>query len=58
MHGRILTETLREGPTVADWPTETHEAERPTPTGRYRQAITVSRVGKTTYLGMGLGGVE
>ena len=58
MHGRILTETLREGPTVAAWPTETHEAERPTPTGRYRQAITVSRVGKTTYLGMGLGGVE
>ena len=56
MHGRILHETLRGGPDSAEWQTETHKAERSTPRGRYRQAVTVSRVGKTVYVDEGNGG--
>ncbi len=58
MHGRILHETLRDGPNAVEWRTETREAERNTPGGRYRQAITVSQVGKTMYVDEGSGGIE
>ena len=53
MHGRVLHESLLDGPDTAGWQTTTHEAERDTPNGRYRQAITVSRVGNTVYLDSG-----
>ena len=58
MQGRVLDEALRGGPDTVGWHTETHEAERSTPGGRYRQAVTVSRVGAAVYLEMGQGGVE
>ncbi len=58
MHGRVLEEILRQGPDAVDWRTATHEAERRAPSGRYRQAITVSRVGAALYLDEGSGGVE
>ena len=58
MHGRVLRETLRGGPDAVDWQTTTHEAERDTPQGHYRQAITVSRVGKTVYVDEGSGGLD
>ena len=58
MHGRVLHETLRDGPNTAQWQTETHEAERSTPNGRYLQTITVSQVGKTLYVDKGSGGLQ
>ncbi|MYC38643.1 MAG: hypothetical protein F4X66_17275 [Chloroflexi bacterium] len=58
MHGRILHETLRGGPDAVEWQTTTHEAERSTPTGRYRQSITVSQVGATLYVDEGSGGLQ
>ena len=58
MHGRVLHETLRGGPGAVDWRTTTHEAERSTPAGHYRQAITVSRVGATVYVDEGSGSLE
>ena len=58
MHGRILHETLQGGPDTVEWQTTTHEAERNTPNGRYRQAITVSRVGATLYVDEGSGGLQ
>ena len=58
IQGRVLRETLRGGPETVEWDTTTHEAERSTPGGRYRQAVTVSQVGATVYLEMGQGGVE
>ena len=58
MHGRILQETLRGSPDAIEWQTTTHEAERITPGGRYRQAITVSRVGMTVYVDEGSGWLQ
>ena len=58
MAGRVLWETLRGGPDAVDWRTETHQAERNTPGGRYRQAVTVSRVGATLYVDKGHGGTQ
>ncbi len=58
MHGRVLEETLRGGPDTIGWNTTTHEAERSTPNGLYRQAIMVSQVGETVYLDEGSGGIE
>ncbi len=58
MHGRVLHETLQGGPGAVEWRTETHEAERSTPSGRYRQAITVSRVEATLYVDEGSGGLQ
>ena len=58
MHGRVLREALRGGPDDVEWRTETHEAERDTPGGRYRQAITVSHVGATVYVDEGSGKLE
>ena len=53
MHGRVLHEALREGPNTVDWHTTTHEAERDTPNGRYRQSITLSHVAHTLYVNEG-----
>ena len=58
MHGRVLHETLRGGPDAVDWQTTTHEEERITPNGRYRQAIKVSKVGGTLYVDEGSGGFQ
>ena len=58
MHGRVLHETLRGGPDSVDWQTTTHEAERDTPGGRYRQAITVTRVEAALYVDEGSGGLQ
>ena len=58
MHGRVLDEALRGGPDSVEWRTTTREAERDTPGGRYRQAITVSQVGATVYVDEGSGGLE
>ena len=53
MHGRVLHEALRGGLDTIRWQTTTREAERKTPNGRFRQAITVSQVAKTVYLDQG-----
>ena len=58
MHGRILHETLQGGTESLDWQTETYEAERSTPDGRYRQTISVSQVGATLYVDEGSGGLH
>ena len=58
MHGRILHETLRGGPDAVDRQTTTHEEERITTNGRYRQAIKVSQVGGTLYVDEGSGGFQ
>lgn len=58
MHGRVFDETLRDGPDAVEWRTETREAERDTPSGRYSQAITVSRAGRTLYVDEGSGGLQ
>ena len=58
MHGRILHETLRGSADAVEWQTTTHEAERTTPTGRYRQSITLSQVGATLYVDEGSGGLQ
>ena len=58
MHGRVLHENLRGGPDAVEWQTTTHEAERSTPNGRYRQSITVSQVGATLYVDEGYGGLQ
>ena len=53
MAGRVLRETLRDGPESVEWHTETHEAFRETPAGRYTQTVRVSRAGNTVYLDHG-----
>ena len=58
MQGRILHEALTNSPDNISWHTTTHEAERDTPVGRYRQAVTVSRVGATLYVDEGSGGLQ
>ena len=58
MHGRVLNETLRGGLDAVEWQTTTHESERSTPDGRYRQAITTSHVGETLYVDEGSGGLQ
>ena len=58
MHGRVLHETLRGGPDAVDRQTTTHEEERITTNGRYRQAIKVSQVGGTLYVDEGSGGFQ
>ena len=58
MSGRALTETLSGGPAEVEWRTETHEAEREMPGGRYRQAITVSQAGAALYVDRGSGGAR
>ena len=58
MYGRIIQEALRGGPDSIEWQTTTHEAERSTPHGRYRQAVTVSRAGNTVYVDEGNGGLQ
>ena len=55
MEGRVLEEALAggPGPESVDWTTETADAERKLDGGLYRQRITVSRVGTTTYVDEG-----
>ena len=55
IEGRPLREALAStpGPADVDWTTETHAAERRVEGGTYRQRITVSRVGQTSYVDEG-----
>ena len=55
MDGRALTEALVDGPAPGSVisAAETHTAERTVAGGVYRQSITVSRVGTTTYVDEG-----
>ena len=53
MAGRVMAETLRDGPDGVEWRTETHDAEREIAAGRFSQTIQVSRVGNTVYLDHG-----
>ena len=57
MDGRVLQEALAGGVAV-EWQTTTHRAERRLADGAYRQSITVSRVGDTTYVDEGQGELE
>jgi arylsulfatase A-like enzyme len=58
--GRVLDEALAAGadPSAVDWSTETHRAERDLAAGVYRQQITVSRVGATSYVDEGKASLE
>ncbi len=58
MHGRVLHETLREGSETVTWNTATHEAETPTPAGRYHQEISLSRVSATLYVNQGTARIQ
>ena len=58
MHGRVLSDALRDGPDTLDSLTITHDAERRTSGGRYRQSVTVSKVGETVYVDQGSGEIE
>lgn len=54
MDGRVLREALVDGAPV-EWEPVTHRAERQIGLVQYRQHITVSRVGGTTYVDEGNG---
>ncbi|MEC9238537.1 MAG: hypothetical protein VYC69_07745, partial [Chloroflexota bacterium] len=55
MDGRVLSEALADGPdaTEVDWFTETHRAEHELGEDTYRQQITISTVGTTSYVDEG-----
>ena len=55
MDGRVLSEALADGPdaTEVDWSTETHRAEHELGGDAYRQQITISTVGTTSYVDEG-----
>ena len=55
MDGRPLEEALNGGPSIhsVEWSTDVHTAERAVEGGVYRQRITVSHVGATTYVDSG-----
>ena len=55
LDGRPLEEALNRGPGIhsVDWSTQVHTAERGVEGGMYRQEITVSRAGATTYVDSG-----
>ena len=55
MDGRVLSEALAGGPdaTEVDWSTETHRAEHELGGDTYRQQITISTVGTTSYVDEG-----
>ncbi|MEC9290094.1 MAG: alkaline phosphatase family protein [Chloroflexota bacterium] len=55
MDGRVLSEALADGPdaTEVDWSTETHRAEHELGGDTYRQQITISTVGTTSYVDEG-----
>ena len=48
--GRVLEEGLNGGPDAMSYFTEIHRSDRGTSRGVYRQAITISRVGSTSYV--------
>ena len=54
MDGRVLREALMDGAAV-EWDTATYRAERSVGSSAYRQYITVSRIGDTTYVDEGNG---
>lgn len=58
--GRVIHEALIEGPSSGDidWFAETHRAERDVGVGIYRQEVTVSRVGKASYIDEGKARLE
>ena len=60
MDGRVLEEALGNGPDPreVDRSTEVHRSERQVNGGTYRQEITLSHVGTTTYLDEGRGSFE
>ena len=59
MGGRVLYEALAgETPAAPEAVTETRQAETRLNGGRYRQQITVSRVGRAVYVDEGAGGLE
>ena len=60
MEGRVLQEALADGPDPGSlaWTTEVEKAERPVKGGVYRQEITVSRAGTTTYVDEGRARLE
>ena len=53
MQGRILHETLRNGPETVPWNTITHEAKAETPNGICHQEISISHVGGALYVNRG-----
>ena len=55
MEGRALIESLADGPGTVEWTSETHRAERQTPSGMYCQHVRTSHVGATTYIDEGNG---
>jgi arylsulfatase A-like enzyme len=57
MDGRILSEAMKNG-RIPKSETQTIEASRKLPGGRWRQRLTTSRVGSTIYLDEGNGKLE
>ena len=59
MEGRVLEEALANGPdaSVINWSTKVHSNEHKIGQGMYRQQIMISRVGDTTYVDEGNGGL-
>ncbi len=55
MDGRALTEALVDVPGSIDWTSTTHSADRELEGGMYCQQVSVSTVGRTTYLDEGNG---
>jgi hypothetical protein len=58
MHGRVLHELLKGEPDTVDWKTTIHEATTSTPSGQFRQEVSVSSVGETVYVNYGTGGLQ
>ena len=60
MEGRVLVEALADGPDAGeiDWSTKVHSAEHTIGHNIFRQQIKISRVGNTTYVDEGNGGLE
>ena len=58
IEGRVLIEAMLGGPSSADWTTKVLDAERRVAGGLYRQRITVSGVGDTTYVDEGSARLE
>ena len=55
MDGRAIVEALDEGPGSVEWGKETHTSEVRVESGLYRQEVTLSSVGGTTYVDSGSG---
>ena len=53
MDGRAVVEALARGPASVEWTTDVHATEARIQNAAYRQEISVSRVGDTSYLDSG-----